>query len=53
MDTYYKIDKPQKHYAYWKKKKAIYDRPNIVLFNLHKIARKGKAIETENRLMVA
>jgi len=33
-------------------KKVRYKRPNT-LFHLHEIARKGKAIEAENRLMVA
>ena len=44
------MDEPQKNYS---QKEARYKGPPTVWFQLYEISRKGKSIETENRLVVA
>lgn len=49
-DSWYNIDKPSKHDAKWKNP----DRKGHILYDtIYIVSRRGKSLETENRLAAA
>ena len=49
INTCYNLGELQKHYAKWKKPK----KQQYCMISLYEMSKKGKSIETENKLVAA